>query len=240
MRKHYFKKQDIFASLLLSFFLSSPVFADMMTPPGNTPAPASSEAVILQHIATSVDQLSSQLVDMQASSQQNWQNYFKLEADVKFSPQDYPEWQQMQGDFSSIQNTFSPQSLNGLLNLSSQHIFNPALAHYSSEVDQTSLSIANGAINQTNQTNQNASGMADAVSVPLGSAWHDQLSSADQLQVLKAMSSQMSTNNALMYSIWQQNQTQQLLLSRLLIEITQLNQNIHQLVSETTVKNSSK
>ena len=159
---------------------------------------------------------------------------------MKFSPQDYPEWQKIQGDFSSIQGAFAPDALDAMLSQSSQHIFNPALTHYSSDVDQSSLSVANGAINQVNQTNQNAEAVGDAVSIPLGGAWHDQLSDADQLQVLKAMSSQMSTNNALMYSIWQQNQTQQLLLSRLLIELTQLNQNIHQLVSSTSGKNNSR
>jgi hypothetical protein len=200
---------------------------------------ANPSVLILEHIANSVDQLSSQLVAMQGASQQNWENYFKLEADVKFSSQDYPNWQKIQGDFSTLQGGINPSALNTLLTNSSQSLFNPGLATYSTDLDQASLNLANGAINQVNQINQTAGAMAEVVALPLETSWQQELSTANQLDVLKAMSAQMSINNALMYNLWQQSQTQQLLLSRLLVELTQLNQSVNQLSSIAIHSNKS-
>ena len=222
------KLKSFSGTLIISFLGltgSTISFAD------STAAAAGGNLLVLQHIAAGVDQLSSQLVAMQGASQQNWQNYFNIEANMKFSAEDYPRWQTMQADFSALQGQFGSSTVDTLLAQSSQHLFNSGLEKYSTNVDQISLSVAAGAINQVNQINQSESALSDAASTSLSGPWQQEISSANQLQVLKAISAQLSVNNALMYNLWQQSQTQQLLLSRLLVQLTQLNQTVNQLNS---------
>jgi hypothetical protein len=111
-------------------------------------------------------------------------------------------------------------------------MYDPALSKYSSSVDQIALNMASSAISQVSQANQRSGGITEAVALPLGAAWQQDLSTANEIQLLKAISAQLSTNNALLYSISQQSQAQQLLLSRLVVEMTQLNQDIRQLNAE--------
>ncbi len=184
---------------------------------------------VLQQISASVNQVSTQLTQMAQMSQQNWNHYFRLEVSAQFSPESYPEWQSMQGDFSTIQSNFNAGALNNLVSQASQHLYNPDLSAYLSEVDQVSLNTAGSAISQLNQGTQGPAAITDAVSLPLSSAWQQDLANASPIQVLKAISAQTSTNNALLYKLWQQDQTQEVLLSRLLLEMTELNQNIRQL-----------
>ena len=191
----------------------------------------SPEVAVLEQISTTVTQVSTQLTQMAQTSQQNWSNYFKMEVNAKFSAESFPEWQAMQGDFSTIQSNFNATALDSLVTQAMQHIYNPTLSSYLSEVDQVSLNAAESALNQLNKGDQGPQAITDAVALPLGNAWQQDLATANDLQMLQAISVQMSTNNALLYNLWQQNQTQQVLLSRLLIEMTQLNQNIRQLNS---------
>jgi hypothetical protein len=192
----------------------------------------SPEVEILQQISTSVNQLSTQLTQMADTSQQNWANYFNLEANTRFSPESYPEWQKIQSDFSSIQSGLNVDALVSMTDQASQEMYDPALSKYSSSVDQIALNMASSAISQVSQANQRSGGITEAVALPLGAAWQQDLSTANEIQLLKAISAQLSTNNALLYSISQQSQAQQLLLSRLVVEMTQLNQDIRQLNAE--------
>jgi hypothetical protein len=189
----------------------------------------SPELAVLQQISSSVNQLSTQLTQMAQTSQQNWANYFNLEANTRFSPESYPEWQKIQTDFSSIQSGLSVDALVSMTQQASQEMYDPSLSKYSSSVDQIGLNMASSAINQVSQTNERSAGITEAVALPLGAAWQQDLSTANEIQLLKAISAQLSTNNALLYSMSQQSQAQQLLLSRLVVEMTQLNQDIRQL-----------
>jgi hypothetical protein len=194
-------------------------------------SPSTGELAILSHMATTLDQVSSQLIAMQQSDQQNWGNYFKLSADMRFSAQSYPEWVSLQKDFSMLNSRLGSWSDSGAFAQSGSALFNSQLSAYATDVDKVTLNTAMNAINQLSQRGDSDQAMADAVSMPLSSGWQQQLAESDPAQINRTISVQLSTNNALLYELVQQSQAQQVLLSRLLVEMTQMNQAMLQLNS---------
>ncbi|NCX93207.1 MAG: hypothetical protein EBX40_00830 [Gammaproteobacteria bacterium] len=181
-------------------------------------------------------QMTSELQSIQQDQSTNWQAYFKTKANERFTTNDYPSWQGMQGDLMQLQGQLTHRDLSSA---ALADLYNPEVATEGSRVDTASLKLAESVMQQvagaqdanSQSTTGSAQAMQDAVSIPLGDDWHRDLTSADEVQVLKALSAQVAVSNALAFERWQQAQNEQLLLARLLVELTQLNQSLQKLQS---------
>ena len=173
----------------------------------------------LNAIAQSVGQISQQLVASQGHNQQNWNKLFELQVQKQYSANDYPAWHDMQSKLNDLRSDVN-QSNRQFASVGP--VVNQRLTGLSSKVDLASLKLARQTINHI--TSKSDQDLADAVKLPLGQAWHNGLSGASQIEVLKALSAQIAVQNTLAFKQLKASQNQQLLLSRVLAELTQLNQ----------------